>query len=478
MIYKGFVGQSYVTQSSVIDGERCVNFYPEAIESQNGTSVSALYPTPGFIVFANALAGASGPVMGMLFDHNRMFAVVGTLFVEVDQFGIATQRGIVSAGANPAYLVPNGVPGHQILVLSGGLVYIFDTISNAFTAVDPTLVAGTHAAFLDGYFLVLNGLTGVLHLSALDDGLSWDPADVATRSVASDPWIGMIINHDEAWLFGDQTSEVWKDQGDPNFPIAFVPGSLMTQGLTAPYSVANIDNSLIWCGKSSNGGSCVYRSNGYTPVRVSTHAIEYAISRLSTLEDATAWSYTDQGHAFWILTFDQAGATFVYDCATSMWHERAFWNQSDAVEEAYRVHCYCYAFGKHMMGDRTQPAVYQADVLFPADVDGNGIRRIRQAPVLSKELERVSYPMFQVDLEAGLGQSVAPGDDPTVMAQWSNDGGKTWSNEHWKSAGKIGEYLVRPIWRKTGLSRRRVFRLVVCDPIVNWRLSNAYLEVA
>jgi hypothetical protein len=51
------------------------------------------------------------------------------------------------------------------------------------------------------------------------------------------------------------------------------------------------------------------------------------------------------------------------------------------------------------------------------------------------------------------------------MLRWSNDGGSTWSNEHWKSIGKQGKYKNRVIWRRLGLARDRIYEVVVTDPI-------------
>jgi hypothetical protein len=51
------------------------------------------------------------------------------------------------------------------------------------------------------------------------------------------------------------------------------------------------------------------------------------------------------------------------------------------------------------------------------------------------------------------------------MLRWSNDGGSTWSNEHWVSIGKIGKYKNRAIWRRLGFARDRVFEVSVSDPI-------------
>lgn len=67
-----------------------------------------------------------------------------------------------------------------------------------------------------------------------------------------------------------------------------------------------------------------------------------------------------------------------------------------------------------------------------------------------------------------------PGDDPQVMLRISNDGGKTWISEQWRSAGKMGEYLRRVRWNRLGAARRRVFEISMTDPVA-WKITGAYL---
>jgi hypothetical protein len=58
--------------------------------------------------------------------------------------------------------------------------------------------------------------------------------------------------------------------------------------------------------------------------------------------------------------------------------------------------------------------------------------------------------------------------DPQVMLRWSDDGGHTWSNSHWRSMGKTGEYGRRVIWRRLGMTlklRDRVYEISGTDPI-------------
>jgi len=58
-----------------------------------------------------------------------------------------------------------------------------------------------------------------------------------------------------------------------------------------------------------------------------------------------------------------------------------------------------------------------------------------------------------------------PTDNPKAMLRWSNDGGSTWSKEHWSNIGQLGKFKNRAIWRRLGWSRDRVFEVVVTDPV-------------
>ena len=104
------------------------------------------------------------------------------------------------------------------------------------------------------------------------------------------------------------------------------------------------------------------------------------------------------------------------------------------------------------------------------------IRRLRISPVLSDENKWLFHSQLNLDIQPGLGTATGQGQTPQAMLQWSNDGGQTWGNEHWRSAGAQGAFSTRIIWRKLGRARNRVYQLVATDPIP-WRLVNAYVEL-
>jgi hypothetical protein len=66
------------------------------------------------------------------------------------------------------------------------------------------------------------------------------------------------------------------------------------------------------------------------------------------------------------------------------------------------------------------------------------------------------------------------------MLRWSDDGGHTWSNEHWRHIGKIGEYGRRVIWRRLGMTvklRDRVYEVSGTDE-VKIAIIGAHLEAS
>jgi hypothetical protein len=62
------------------------------------------------------------------------------------------------------------------------------------------------------------------------------------------------------------------------------------------------------------------------------------------------------------------------------------------------------------------------------------------------------------------------------MLQWSDNGGHTWSNEHWRDIGLVGEYGQRCVWRGLGQSRDRVYRLKITDSVPRTIVSG-YLDL-
>jgi len=355
--------------------------------------------------------------------------------------------------------------------------------------------------------------------------------------------------------------EVWYNAGLADFPLARIDGAFMETGCLAPYSVAKLDNSVFWLGSDARGNGIVYRNQGYNAQRVSTHAIEWQIQQYNVLNDAIGYSYQQDGHSFYVLTFPTAQATWVFDVATGAWHERAFWD--GAQFRRHRSNCQANFAGQVLVGDWENANLYAFDADYYLDnvSSQRWLRSWRALPAGQNNLKRTTHHFLQLDIETGptqffrsnpiIGYTLiasglvkaialeepeysmftekfagrplgdidnngflsivdsqqmlkfaigipippdqkeyiegqftyilrtnppkyipyvgsAPDADPRVMLRWSDDGGHTWSNEHWASMGKLGEYGKRVIWRRLGMTtelRDRVYEVSGADPV-------------
>lgn len=359
-----------------------------------------LYPTPGKVVFAT-LPEPEFEVPGIYEFNGRVFSAGASLY-EVFPAGNTINRGALGPrNGNPVSFAAN--QAQQLLIAAAGNLFIFHLDTNILEPVDMTQLQGPvdQIGFSDGYFVALIRNSNEFQLSNLLDGLIWDGGMVSKVEVFPENIVSGIVSFREIWFWGNRHQTAYEDTGDV-FPYAPIPSAYMEQGCGAQFSVINMDNSTFWIGADSRGTAMAWRANGYTPARISTHAIEFAWSQYPRIDDAVAYAYQDQGHTFWVIFFPSASATWVYDAATNMWHERAFWDIAHGIFVADKSRCHCFAFGKHLVGDWATGNIYEMSINYLTDF-GNPIRRVRRAIHLSEEDEWIQHHSLQIAMEGGLG---------------------------------------------------------------------------
>jgi hypothetical protein len=294
-------------------------------------------------------------------------------------------------------------------------------------------------------------------LSPITPALSYSSKDGAPDNLVS-----LIVDHREVYLLGETSSEVWVDVGSFPFPFQRVPGTSTQHGIAAKFSMSRLGNSFAYVSRNNRGEAQIMQMNGYVPTRISTHAVEQTLLN-KYIDDAIAWTYQQEGHECYVVTFPTLDLTWVYDLASGMWHK---WLSIDNknVFHRHRGNCCAVFQGKVYVGDYDNGQIYLLDPLNFTD-NGQEIRRLRRAPHIVSDLQRQYLEELQIQFQPGVGNQSDPGQTPQAMLRWSNDGGSTWSNEHWTSIGKVGQYNNRAIWRRLGWSRDRVFEVVVTDPI-------------
>jgi hypothetical protein len=394
-----------------------------------------------------------------------MYAVSGNALYKINSQYVATRLGTI-ANNGPVSMSDNGT---QLFIAANPQGYIYNASTNVFQQItDADFPGAVTVGYLDGYFVFNEPSSQKIWVTALLDGTSVDPLDFASAEGSPDGVVGIIVDHRELWVFGTNSVEVWYDAGTADFPLQRIQGAFNEIGCVAPYSIAKMDNGIFWLGQDARGQGIVYRSEGYTGKRVSTHAVEWQIQQYGNLSDAVAYTYQQDGHSFYVLIFPSANTTWVYDASTQAWHERAGFSAGEFTR--HRSNCQVFFNNEVIVGDYQNGNLYAFDLDVYAD---NGsiqkwLRTWRALPTGKNDLRRTAHHSLQLDCETGVGLNEGQGSDPQVMLRWSDDGGHTWSNEHWTSIGKIGQFGKRAFWRRLGMTlklRDRVYEVSGTDPV-------------
>ena len=489
------LGSAYVARSINAADNRMVNLFPEAIP-EGGKEPGFLNRAPGLEFLQTVGTGPIRALWAHQTNGSDFYVVSGSGFYKLTGLtATPTLLGTLTTSSGPVSIADNGT---QIFLATNPDGFIYNETTNVFARItDPDFAGAVTVAYLDGYFVFNQPNSQIIWVSQLLDGTSINPLDFASAEGSPDGVVGLISDHRELWVFGTDSVEVWYDSGAADFPLARIQGAFNEIGCVAAFSIAKLDNSLFWLGTDARGQGIVYKANGYTGQRVSTHAIEYAIAQYGNISDALAYTYQQEGHGFYILTFPSANATWVYDAATQAWHERAGWDNGSFTR--HRSNCQCNFVGNIIVGDYQNGNIYTLDLDTYAD---NGqiqrwLRSWRALPTGTNTLKRTAQHSLQLDAQAGAlltpiteyvylttedgfklitesydnlvdETTLSVNPPPQFMLRWSDDGGHTWSNEHWAQGGAVGAYGTRIFWRRLGMTlklRDRVYELSGTDPI-------------
>jgi len=366
---------------------------------------------------------------------------------------------------------------------------------------DGAFSGGTTVDIVDNYFVYSRPSSQQFGasdaLSPVSQALSF-----ASKDGAPDNLVALIVDHREVYLLGEASSEVWVDVGAFPFPFQRIPGTSTQHGIAAQNSVSRLGDSFAYVSRNLRGQGQIMMMQGYKPTRISTHAVENSLVN-QYIDDAIAWTYQLEGHEVYVVSFPTINLTWAYDIASGMWHKWLY-TDTTGTYSRHRGNCCAEFQGMVLVGDYANGKIYELDKTNYTD-DGINVRRLRRAPHLVTDFQRQYFEELQIQFQPGVGttglsqnqnlfiqapyyiapngiliipatqtvvlgtqsaiNSLTPTTNPQAMLRWSDDGGSTWSNEHWTTIGALGKYQNRAIWRRLGQARDRVFEVVVTDPV-------------
>lgn len=470
------LGGSYVAKSRIANIQRCINYYPE-INREDAPVPFTFYQRPGLRKVAS---GPASPVRMMYRASNGDgYCCIGQNIYYIDpNFNLVFIGALATNTNNPVRAIDNG--GTMLIVDGSNKGYQVILSSRAFSqVVDPTgtFQGANVLAILDTY--ILWNMPGTVFFgSTLSNSLTFDALYFAGKVGYPDLLSGLIVNRHELILLGTLKSEIWYDAGNPTFPFAQLPGAYIEHGCVSPYTIQSQDIQTYWLAQDLQGQGVVLGLKGYDVKRISNHALENAIRKMPTISDAYAYTYQQNGHYFYVLTFPSGDQTWVYDSSLERdpdvaWHQRC---STDAAGNLHRERIACAANinGVVLGGDYQNGNLYVLDSDYYADdVTGvasapvtciKGFPHLLQAPnqmgqVVSTDFHQVQYSSFKLDIECGSAPLQANGLPAQVVLRYSNNRGATFSSDILQTIGAPGAYETDPLWRPLGTARDIVFEI-------------------
>lgn len=430
-------GAAGVTQNS---RETLVNMYAEVVQSGKDRIIRR--QRPGVVSFY-AIGGEKRCIEKF---KNTHYCVIGSTFYKLVG-SVLTSLGTLSTVSGKCTMIHND--NDEIMISDGATGYYWDG-ATLVTITPPAGMDGFGTlAYLGGFGIIAVPDSDRFYTTPLNDFSQVDALDFATAESAPDPIVRIFVDHNELWLAGENSTEVWQFLGGTDFPFSSLQNAKLERGCGAAYSYSAEDNTVFFLGDDN----IVYRADGYRPAVTSSREIEDAIAKVSATEIANAHSfvYTSRGNKFYTLVFSNE-LTIQFNITTGLWARAATYNY-----DYWRI-----------MGSNGHHADYfmtPAGIVTLVDgtnTDEGGIfqRKAISAPGFAMG-HRMSIYEFWLDAEVGRADINT---DADVMMRVALDG-EQFRNERVRSLGATGKYTRRTVWRNLGQGRSPVVEVSITDPV-------------
>ena len=516
----GFVGGEDVAPNSLQNAQRCVNFYAE-VDQQNPKEIVGLLGCPGLTQLVAASGGGapgfnstmttwpvpySGPnlpVRGFLEipgGNTALVVISNTLYLVTATAPTVntwptlslTSMGTLLTSSGPVVMAADNGVGYgiagtvvgNVAIVDGANGYWFNYLSNTFAQiVDPnftTYGGADRVVNIDGYFIFNQPSKQAFYMTDAPYKVTFASAFYALKDAAPDNLVTIFENKELLWLIGEKTTEVWYNAGGTQLPFNRLSGTLMQAGCKAKHSVARFStggqDGVAWFGRSERGENVIIVTQGFNTNVVSTPAFSNEVKNYPVVSDAIGYSYQEDTHEFYVLTFPTADVTWVYDAQSKLLHKRLSYDPYMVTPivnnfnlpgyHRHRSNCFMNFQGMRIVGDYQNGALYWMTRSSFTDAGWPLLAQRRSPHIWDKgERGRVFMSQLQLDFLPGTGNPSGMGSNPQAGIAISRDGGQTFGNRTYAPIGKTGQTKTRTMFRRLGFARDSVVDLQVIDPV-------------
>lgn len=443
------------------------NWYQQYNES--GKEKYVLLPFPGL----KTLSSVSGEDRGFHRMAEILYHVKGGFLYSIDKFGTTTELGVIP-GTSRAIMADDG---ENLFIVADLKVWRYSNLSNTITEVtDPSITGAKSVDFFNNQFIYTFDKYSTI--SNAGDGSTADPLNIVGEETLPDDLVRDYVFDEVIYRCGVRSIVGWYNSGSGNPPIERLQGRIFTVGLAAIHSIAQTDQAFYWLGDDH----AIYRAAAGREERISTDAISNELQKHADISDSIGNTFTIEGQNFYMLTVPAANRTFVINEAlgTNGWFELSCGVNNPQQSSQYCVSSIISAYGQTICADYSNGSVYKLDFDTYTD-NGEPLQRVRvtqsvNGDMLNAKGKRVQMSCMKIIMETGVGIIEGQGDDPRIMIEYSDDGGRTWNGGSWSRVGRLGEFTLQVEWFNLGSFYDRIFRLSTTDP-VNYSVYSATIDL-
>lgn len=454
----------YQSDSLPISAQQCVGWIPNIVPVP-ALNQEVVFGVPGLTQRSTVSALEVDNDRGGLTFKKRSYFVKGNTLYRHNQDSTNDDLGTIE-GTGFVTLPENG--SQMMILVPGGKGYIFtddpDTLVEIVAAGFTANGAPQFVIYIDSFFIATTDEKKFIK-SAANDGTSWDALDVEEATSSTDDAVVPFKLKNQLFIGGGNSIEGYNNSpSGSDFPFVR-SGLFFDEGISAPFSVINIQDRLLFIGQGEDESPVVWQLLGNSTTKISTPAIDTILGELTQteLEDIRATRYSQRGQYF--ARFNLPNTTFVFNTITERWHEEKSLIIEDGETEITRsrINTIITAYGKLLVGDSKDGRIGEIDIRVYKEY-GQPILRIVSGQPFSNQGKGFTVPSIELTMEAGVGNDDDP--DPQIRMDRSANGGKTFGPERTRSIGKVGEYGRRTIWRRNGrASRFETFRWTMTDAV-------------
>lgn len=289
---------------------------------------------PGLEVMTITPALSQQEVEGMYEFSGDLYVASNNSITKITTSHTSSSAGTMT-GTPTALVFFNQVANGQYMTLQNGshlytlksdgtfaVASQLDTILSSLSLGNDCMATGI--VYLDGFtFIMLKN--GRIYNSGIEAPLTWDALNYITAEAEPDGGVGIVKHFNYLVAFGTWSTEFFYDgAGSAGYvsgtsPLFRNDSARLEIGCANGGSIVQIEQSVIWVGKSRKHGKSVFVLDGLSPAKISTPYIEKYLNNDQT-DTIRAYALKIAGHTFYIMTMRASDLTFVYDMDEKVWY--------------------------------------------------------------------------------------------------------------------------------------------------------------